>query len=359
MRFSIIRTNKQRQLCVTSKTVEQFLARIAQDDSKYTIDNFRQAVPYMEHGYDGYRNFPTWHRIYPAAEFAKDTNGNLKMKTNNGLLLFSFRNLDSQQAIEQLKHKVSLLPSTILAITGADGKSVEVMVRYSDLSGTLPTDEDEADRLYRIAYLEILPIYQAVVKNQLAAVQPSIRNHFIITVDPSPYYNEKAVAVKVDVNMKIKEDAKATDLSEPSQDTDGADGDKQSKGTKKDIQQMIDFLRTQYQFRYNSVMKYTEYLPKKKGWFDAVQTKLIMESNRQFQVVTPMEQCFNECFSPSNDEKMGSYMTVASIFAELRARFGASLEAKSLLSFGRYLSNMEGLKRKRTRKGTEYLVVKL
>lgn len=51
-------------------------------------------------------------------------------------------------------------------------------------------------------------------------------------------------------------------------------------------------------------------------------------------------------------------MTAAAIFSELKAKYGASLEAKSLLSFGRCLKNIDGLKRKRTMKGTEYLVIR-
>lgn len=96
-----------------------------------------------------------------------------------------------------------------------------------------------------------------------------------------------------------------------------------------------------------------------KTYFDAEQTALIMENNKQYQRVEPIMQCFSECFAPTEDESEGNYMTAAAIYGELKAKYGASLEAKSLLSFGRSLKNMDGLKRKRTMKGTEYLVVKI
>ena len=60
----------------------------------------------------------------------------------------------------------------------------------------------------------------------------------------------------------------------------------------------------------------------------------------------------------SDLENEGTFMTAAAIFSELKAKYGASLEAKSLLSFGRCLKNIDGLKRKRTAKGTEYLVIR-
>ena len=88
------------------------------------------------------------------------------------------------------------------------------------------------------------------------------------------------------------------------------------------------------------------------------QTALIMENNRRYQQIDPVMQCFSESFTPTEDENEGTFMTAAAIFSELKAKYGASLEAKSLLSFGRCLKNIDGLKRKRTMKGTEYLVIR-
>ena len=95
-----------------------------------------------------------------------------------------------------------------------------------------------------------------------------------------------------------------------------------------------------------------------KTYFDAEQTALIMENNRRYQQIDPVMQCFSESFTPTEDENEGTFMTAAAIFSELKAKYGASLEAKSLLSFGRCLKNIDGLKRKRTMKGTEYLVIR-
>lgn len=95
-----------------------------------------------------------------------------------------------------------------------------------------------------------------------------------------------------------------------------------------------------------------------KTYFDAEQTALIMENNRRYQQIDPVMQCFCESFTPTEDENEGTFMTAAAIFSELKAKYGASLEAKSLLSFGRCLKNIDGLKRKRTMKGTEYLVIR-
>lgn len=609
MKITVIRTNRQHQLCVTNRSIGHLLERMLKDDSKFTIQKFRDMVPSMNFGYDGYKDMPTWHRVYPAAEFQKDENGNLRMKAFNGLLLLSFRNILKPEDVQLVKKQAAFLPSTLIAVTGADGRSVEILVKFSDEKGELPTDTDEehADRLYQSAYRHILPIYQSVIHAEIASQKPSIRSYFLLTLDTQPYYNPQAVALKVDEKLMLQEPTPSI----PEAKSDPTDKkEKGMKGSKENIEKMMKYLNEKYDLRYNMVMKYTEYVPKDKEWigfqaveprvqksltlevqlaginvsikdvrnflesnfiknynpveeflficydnwdgkdhiralartvptnnphwedwfytwflamveqwhnrtgrqygnsvaplliskqgynkstfcrrlippqlqwgytdnlilsekrqvlqamsqcllinldefnqisakvqqgflknliqlpnvkykppygshvqefprtasfiatsnmddiltdpsgnrrfigieltgpidvsvrpnyqqlfaqaekaiwngektyFDAEQTALIMENNRRYQQVDPIMQCFSESFTPTEDENEGTFMTAAAIFSELKAKYGASLEAKSLLSFGRCLKNIDGLKRKRTMKGTEYLVIR-
>ena len=607
MRITVIRTNRQHQLCVTNRSIGHLLERMLKDDSKFTIQKFRDVVPSMNFGYDGYKDMPTWHRVYPAAEFQKEENGNLRMKAFNGLLLLSFRNILKPEDVQLVKKQAAFLPSTLIAVTGADGRSVEILVKFSDEKGELPTDEEHADRLYQSAYRHILPIYQSVIHAEIASQKPSIRSYFLLTLDTQPYYNPQAVALKVDEKLMLQEPTPSI----PEAKSDPTDKkEKSMKGSKENIEKMMKYLNEKYDLRYNMVMKYTEYVPKNKEWigfqaleprvqksltlevqlaginvsikdvrnflesnfiknynpvedflftcydnwdgkdhiralartvptnnphwedwfytwflamveqwhnrtgrqygnsvapllisqqgynkstfcrrlippqlqwgytdnlilsekrqvlqamsqcllinlaefnqisakvqqgfqknliqlpnvkykppygshvqefprtasfiatsnlddiltdpsgnrrfigieltgpidvsvrhnyqqlfaqaekaiwngektyFDTEQTALIMENNRRYQQVDPVMQCFSESFTPTEDKNEGTFMTAAAIFSELKAKYGASLEAKSLLSFGRCLKNIDGLKRKRTMKGTEYLVIR-
>ena len=94
-----------------------------------------------------------------------------------------------------------------------------------------------------------------------------------------------------------------------------------------------------------------------KSYFDVEQTRLVMESNKVFEVVEPVEQYFHLYFGLTDDEEKGKYMTAAEIFALLKKKLGSSLELKSLISFGRKLSNIDGITRKRFKDGLKYLVV--
>ncbi len=607
MKITVIRTNRQHQLCVTNRSIGHLLERMLKDDSKSTIQKFRDMVPSMNFGYDGYKDMPTWHRVYPAAEFQKDENGNLRMKAFNGLLLLSFRNILKPEDVQLVKKQAAFLPSTLIAVTGADGRSVEILVKFTDEKGELPTDEEHADRLYQSAYRHILPIYQSVIHAEIASQKPSIRSNFLLTLDTLPYYNPQAVALKVDEKLMHQE---TTPSIPEAKSTPTDKKEKGMKGSKENIEKMMKYLNEKYDLRYNMVMKYTEYVPKDKEWigfqaveprvqksltlevqlaginvsikdvrnflesnfiknynpveeflftcydnwdgkdhiralartvptnnphwedwfytwflamveqwhnrtgrqygnsvaplliskqgynkstfcrrlippqlqwgytdnlilsekrqvlqamsqcllinldefnqisakvqqgflknliqlpnvkykppygshvqefprtasfiatsnmddiltdpsgnrrfigieltgpidvsvrpnyqqlfaqaekaiwngektyFDAEQTALIMENNRRYQQIDPVMQCFCESFTPTEDENKGTFMTAAAIFSELKAKYGASLEAKSLLSFGRCLKNIDGLKRKRTMKGTEYLIIR-
>lgn len=273
MRITVIRTNRQHQLCVTNRSIGHLLERMLKDDSKFTIQKFRDMVPSMNFGYDGYKDMPTWHRVYPAAEFLKDENGNLRMKAFNGLLLLSFRNILKPEDVQFVKKQAAFLPSTLIAVTGADGRSVEILVKFSDEKGELPTDEEHADRLYQSAYRHILPIYQSVIHAEIASQKPSIRSYFLLTLDTQPYYNPQAVALKVDEKLMFQEPTPSI----PETKSDPTDKkEKGMKGSKENIEKMMKYLNEKYDLRYNMVMKYTEYVPKDKEWigFQAVEPRV-------------------------------------------------------------------------------------
>lgn len=94
-----------------------------------------------------------------------------------------------------------------------------------------------------------------------------------------------------------------------------------------------------------------------KAYFNERQTNLIMEHNLQFRIALPIEQYFDEYFEAAKDEKEGKYMTPAAIFAHLRSIVGPQINRYNLILFGRMLANRRDIIRKKTNKGTGYLVV--
>ena len=676
---------------VSTKTIDSFLERIAKDDSKQSVANFRMSVPLMEGDYQFYKGIKEWQHVYPAAEFGKDESDNLIFKKSNGLLMLHFIHLMTDQEMEAARKAASLLPMTFAAITGADGRSLIVLVCICDEEGKIPEKEADAELLYQCAYEQVKSLYLSQIQAELKEEKPTIKSNFMLTLDPSPYYNSKAVAIRISRNSPTKaavpkavDDLKAyndyeflyrkaakeaaEEMTEAKMNWTNENDqllarlsaiaaklchmglteeeafihirrnnwyevaeeqlrqvvgsayathskDKKSKSAaagkgRTDILQMINYLESRYQFRYNTVMKFTEYRPNnswvgdfkpvdarvqksmtldvqiadihvsikdvrnflesdriknyspiesylydclgkwdgkdriralartvptknphwedwfytwflgmvdqwrgvyrkqygnstmplliskqgynkstfcrrlipnelswgftdnmilsekrqvlqamsqfllinldefnqispqvqqgflknllqlptvkikppygshvqefprlasfiatsnmtdiladpsgnrrflgveltgpidvsgrlnyeqlyaqamqaleqgEKSYFDAAETAVIMQSNRQFEQVSPIKQCFLEVFEPTNDPEKGEYLMAAAIFDVLKQKFGSSLQVSSLQKFGRELQNIEGLTSKKTRFGTEYLVVR-
>ena len=284
MKVTIVHTNNKKQLLVSTKTMEKLMERFARDDSKLTITHFRESVPYLSNNYEGYKDMPKWMHIYPAAEFTKDENNNLKMKAFNGILLLKFGNITDVDGAEGVKRSVAILPSNLAAITGADGKTVIVLIKFQGENDSLPTSEADAEHLYRIAYQQIFPVYQAIVKASILvdgpkpsieagstlSQEPSIHNSFMMTLDAKPYFNGKAVAMKIDSHARSQSPAPSTDNNQQTiPDFRAPEEEKKvdRNSIRENIVNMMQLLKSRYDFRYNTVMKFVEYMPKEKGWY--------------------------------------------------------------------------------------------
>lgn len=266
MKITITHRNNKNQLLVSTKSLERFLERIVNDDAKNTVANFREYVPWLTNGYDGYKNMATWMRVHPAAEFQKSENGLLKMKQNNGVLLLTFVNIKDDGGVDAVKQKVASLPSTLAAFMGADGISLNVLVKYALAKGSLPDDEVEADRIYKQAFQTFAPLYQILVKATMQMPEPSIYSDFLFTQDASPYYREDALPLVLNEVIHTVENP-VDNLKDAIVDNSEEDVDKDGKELSDNIMRMIGFLCKKYDFRYNSVMKFTEYRPKDKDYW--------------------------------------------------------------------------------------------
>ncbi len=279
IKISIIHTNKKNQLVLNTKNFESFLQRIAKDDARGTVTNFRNSKEVLDYGYESYRGMANWRHVYPSAEYGKEANDCLKLKTVNGILLLTFDDIFEAEDMAALKRSASLMPSTFAVIEGADGTSAHVLVRYTDIDGEIPQNEEDAEELHRMAAKQIVPLYQTLIKEDLQPTSHSLKDNFLMTLDAHPYYNAQAIPMKIDHHVRkqemikggVKEVKKFPTPDLVGWETDDGEIEKSKVGvqptTADNIMNMMVFLRDRYDFRYNVLMKYTEY--KTKGsWHD-------------------------------------------------------------------------------------------
>lgn len=279
IKISIIHTNKKNQLVLNTKNFESFLQRIAKDDARGTITNFRNSKEVLDYGYESYRGMANWRHVYPSAEYGKEANDCLKLKMVNGILLLTFDDIFEAEDMATLKRSASLMPSTFAVIEGVDGTSAHVLVRYTDIDGEIPQNEEDAEELHRMAAKQIIPLYQTLIKEDLQPTSHSLKDNFLMTLDAHPYYNAQAIPMKIDHHVRkqemikggVKEVKKFPTPDLVGWETDDGEIEKSKAGvqptTADNIMNMMVFLRDRYDFRYNVLMKYTEY--KTKGsWHD-------------------------------------------------------------------------------------------
>ena len=279
IKISIIHTNKKNQLVLNTKNFESFLQRIAKDDARGTITKFRNSKEVLYYGYESYRGMANWRHVYPSAEYGKEANDCLKLKTVNGILLLTFDDIFAADDMAALKRSASLMPSTFAVIEGADGTSAHVLVRYTDIDGEIPQNEEDAEELHRMAAKQIVPLYQTLMKETVQPTSHSLKDHFMMTLDAQPYYNAQAIPMKIDHHVRkqemikggVKEVKKFPTPDLVGWETDDGEVEKSKAGaqptTADNIMNMMVFLKDRYEFRYNVLMKYTEY-KEKNGWHD-------------------------------------------------------------------------------------------
>ena len=265
-KLTIVHIERNNRLVVSAKSLDRFMERITKDDAKRTITQFREHVPYLTLGYDGYKDMPKWMHVMPAAEFQKAENGTLVMKRNNGILLFTLADIKGDDGLQGAKQKVAALPSTLAAFQSADGKMLHVLVRYKLADGKLPTDEATAESCYRSAFYNFAPIYLALIDGNMNEPSPSLHSDFLFTLDEHPYYNAAAAPLRL-MAQSQQAPAKAVDAPSIAASPKNGDAAKVDKGLQDRMMRMIQFLQDKYDLRYNSVMKFTEYRTKEKNWW--------------------------------------------------------------------------------------------
>ena len=309
MKVTLVLRNKKNALKLSTKSMESFIERIKTDTKNGAVARRRQQLSYDKYieGYDS--QYPS-HVVYPSAEFKKDDNDNLCMKHFNGVVALTIDGLDDQE-IDAVKRAAQILHYTLAAFIGPSGHEVIVLVRiakadtvtpkvtnntpevskdtlevtdvspaiagsysaisgtYSEISGSYMTEE-EADALCLEGHHLAVAVYQGIMPKPISKEPISVKNHFHMPLDPAPYYNPKAMALPVSGKPVPVDPSMAMDRGDGSDDhshlatTDQQNRphdpmDKASLEVSRNTQRLMGFLNAHYQFRYNTIMVYTEY----------------------------------------------------------------------------------------------------
>jgi len=199
MKFTLFRRDKNNQLHISTRTIEQVMARMTA--------TAKQAA----------------YEVYPNVEMRRDSAGTPVPRELNGVVVLTFSNLPETRRRDQVKETAMTLPTTLAAFNGADGESVVVLVRYQVGS----QDFSLADTLADSAYEDAVVMYSRVTGADVRREEPSARMHFTLPHDAQPLCHAEAIPLDRNVNGE-------------------------------ETLRIIKLLNTRYLFRFNTLMGFTE-----------------------------------------------------------------------------------------------------
>ena len=214
MKLSIVRVDKKNVTRLSLKTVEWFMERIKKDTKAEDVGKFRQYI--AQYGDSGrFKESEALAMIYPLVEMVKTVNGNLEITGFNSLTWLHVGNLMKPEEIGVVKKASKILPTTFAAFTGADGKSVEILVSVVQQDGVAkPQTEAEMDAFCDAAYEVAFGAYSGVLPKPIERQTIKSRSCFRMTLDAQPYYHPQATPIIVQTFRNVE---KAEDGSEPEQ----------------------------------------------------------------------------------------------------------------------------------------------
>ena len=252
MKLTFVLRNKKNALKLSTKTIESFMERIKTDTKDGAVARRRQQLA-NDNYIDSYdRQYPS-HLIYPSAEFEKDANDNLRLKAFNGVVALTIDNLSTPDDIEAVKQAAQILHYTLAAFVGPSGHEVIILVKIAKADGSIPVDEEDATNLCHQGYQLATTVYQGLLSKPIRQEVVTVRSTFRMPLDAAPYYNPKALALPISEKPMPQQPGPTEQIAtEP-------DNDKNSQAITQATARLMDYLNTHYQFRYNTIMGYTEY----------------------------------------------------------------------------------------------------
>ena len=125
-----------------------------------------------------------------AAEWVK-SNGDLKAKVVNPLVLLSLENLRDLPTVREYKELAIRQLYTLLCFIGGDGHSLHIVCPFAIDHSALVNVQ------YHNAFRKLHYIYSSQLGTQIAEHEPTLATSCKTSYDPQPYYNPSALAITV------------------------------------------------------------------------------------------------------------------------------------------------------------------
>ena len=241
---------------------------MTKDDSKNTVGAFRDFVSMAQNHYGCGRrwtgDYYLMHQMpsfLPSLDIVRDKQGNETMRAFNGIVTLSVDHIDEETDLEAVKRVAAMMPMTLAAFIGSTGTTVKILVKVEPKDGHAITTEEEAEEFCSLSYDIVVKMYDAVINHNVQMAASAREGNclyagFRLPLDPKPYYNPKASAMRIETIAQ----GKPLQVTQPINDRQFTGEDGFMSDSDSDIRQMLEYLKSRYEFRYNML----EYVPEMK-----------------------------------------------------------------------------------------------
>lgn len=254
--FTLIRKKSRGGYAVTQMSGDKFFEKMTHDTKSGDVNSVRLHVKL--HGTtEGCTKVNKLPMVYPLAKIVKTEDGTLEVQTCNGLAWLHVSGFKHWPDIEAVKKRVQGLPTTYAAFAGADGKSVEILVAVTTQDGVMPKGEHDITKFCIAAYKKACDVYGNMLLATMEAIEVNAQNAMMMPLDIEPYYNPAASPLRLSSDYLF-----ASTTMEPSvaEDRRVRSMAERMGNRAKVIKDLIEFLEKRYDFRYDIILKRSEYL---------------------------------------------------------------------------------------------------
>lgn len=253
---------------VTTSSLDKLIDRMTKDDSRNTVGAFRDFVYMAQNHYGRGRrwtgDYYLMHQMpsfLPSLDISKDKQGNETMRAFNGIVTLSVDHIDEETDLEAVKRVAAMMPMTLAAFIGSTGTTVKILVKVEPKDGHAITTEEDAEQFCAMSYDIVVKMYDAVINHNVQMAASAREGNclyagFRLPLDPKPYYNPKSSAMRIETIAQ----GKPIQVTQPINDRQFTGEDGFMSDSDSDIRQMLEYLKSRYEFRYNML----EYVPEMK-----------------------------------------------------------------------------------------------
>ena len=268
VKITRIKEDGRGKTTVTTSSLDKLMDRMTKDDSRNTVGTFRDFVCLAQNHYGrGVRWSGDYHLMHqmpcflPSLDIVRDKRGNETVRAFNGIVTLSVDHIDEETDLEAVKRVAAMMPMTLAAFIGSTGTTVKILVRVEPKDGHAITSEEEAEQFCSLSYDIVVKMYDAVINHNVQMAASAREGYclyagFRLPLDPKPYYNPKASAIRIETVAQ----GKPLQVAQPINDRQFTGEDGFMSESDSDIRQMLEFLKTRYEFRYNML----EHVPEMK-----------------------------------------------------------------------------------------------